>query len=89
MQRALEKINFREESERLNVYVAWLNLEVSFNNGDGDEDNEDAVEDVLAKALKFCDQFTVYPQAAQVFASSGKPERAEKLYKVQAELHYS
>ena len=89
MQRALEKINFREESERLNVYVAWLNLEVGFNNGgDSDEDNDDAVEDVLAKALKFCDQFTVYPQAAQVFASSGKPERAEKLYKVQA-LHDS
>ena len=80
--RALEKINFREESERLNVYVAWLNLEVVYNDGGGDN-NEDAVEDVLAKALKFCDQFTVYPQAAQVFASSGQPERAEKLYKVQ------
>ena len=77
VQRALEKINFREEGERLNVYVAWLNLEVGFG-----EDNEDAVEDVLAKALKFCDQFAVYPQAAQVFASSGKPEKAEKLYKV-------
>ena len=76
VQRALEKISFREEQERLNVYVAWLNLENSFG---GDED---VVEDVLAKALKFCDQFAIYPQAAQVFASSGKPERAEKLYKV-------
>ena len=48
-----------------------------------DMNNEDAVEDVLAKALKFCDQFVVYPQAAQVFASTGRTERAEKLYKVQ------
>ena len=79
VQRALEKISFREEQERLNVYVAWLNLENSF--GGGGEDDS-AVEDVLAKALKFCDQFAIYPQAAQVFASSGKTERAEKLYKV-------
>ena len=85
MQRALEKINFREEGERLNVYVAWLNLEVNFTDGDdgGGGDNEDAIEDVLAKALKLCDQFVVYPQAAQVFASTGRTERAEKLYKVQ------
>jgi rRNA biogenesis protein RRP5 len=25
--RALEKINFREESERLNVFLAWFNME--------------------------------------------------------------
>jgi rRNA biogenesis protein RRP5 len=25
--RALEKINFREEAERLNVYLAWFNME--------------------------------------------------------------
>ena len=91
LQRALEKINFREEGERLNVYVAWLNLEVGgLDKGDGGdaggEDNDDAVEDVLAKALKFCDQFAAYPQAAQVFAASGKPERAEKLYKVRANI---
>ena len=91
VQRALEKINFREEGERLNVYVAWLNLEVGFGDGGDSGDNEDAVEDVLANALKFCDQFAVYPQAAQVFASSGKQEKAEKLYKVgmDHDSHYS
>ena len=30
--RALEKINFREEAERLNVYLAWFNMENACNN---------------------------------------------------------
>ena len=28
--RALERINFRLENERLNIFLAWLNLENSF-----------------------------------------------------------
>ena len=28
--RALERINFRLEEERLNIFLAWLNLENSF-----------------------------------------------------------
>ena len=28
--RALERINFRLEDERLNIFLAWLNLENSF-----------------------------------------------------------
>ena len=30
--RALEKIKFREEAERLNVYLAWFNMENACNN---------------------------------------------------------
>ena len=74
-------------SNRVELIREFVSCLVPEADRDG-EPAEDAVEDVLAKALKFCDQFTVYPQAAQVFASSGKPERAEKLYKVHT-VHYS
>ena len=30
VKRALEKINFREETERFNIYMAWFNLENNF-----------------------------------------------------------
>ncbi len=73
--RALEKINFREEDERLNIYMAWLNLE----NDCGSQKN---VDDVLAKALKYSDQFKVYSKAAHMFSSCGKADQAEKLYKM-------
>jgi rRNA biogenesis protein RRP5 len=32
--RAVERISFREEGERLNVYLAWLNLENAFGSPD-------------------------------------------------------
>jgi rRNA biogenesis protein RRP5 len=73
--KALEKINFREDDERLNVYMAWLNLENAFG-------EEEAIDDLLAKALKYNDQYKVYSQAAHIFNSSGKADRAEKLFKM-------
>ena len=58
--KALEKINFRLESERLNVYMAWFNLENSFGSA------EDA-DECLKEALKCNDSYKVYAQAAAVY----------------------
>jgi rRNA biogenesis protein RRP5 len=35
--KALEKINFREEAERLNVYLAWFNMEHACKNEEAAE----------------------------------------------------
>ena len=51
--RALERINFREEKERLNVYLAWLNLENSYG-------SEETLEPVLKDALQCNDQYKVF-----------------------------
>ncbi len=75
--RALEKIGFREGEERLNVYMAWLNLESSL----GDEES---AEGVLQEALKYNDQYKVYSRAAAAFEQGGNKERAEALYKTLA-----
>ena len=48
--RALEKINFREEAERLNVYLAWFNMENACNN-----------EEEAEKVLQFLDQLFSSP----------------------------
>jgi len=72
--RALERINFREEGERLNIFLAWLNLENSFG-------SEDTLEVVLKEALQCNDQFKVYSQMAAIYAQSGKIKEAEKIFK--------
>ncbi len=78
-ERALEKINVREEQERLNLYMAWLNLEVDASAKEG---SDDKVEELLARALKYNDQYAVYVKAAEVFARTERHrERAERLHK--------
>jgi len=76
--RALEKINFRLENERLNVYMAWFNLENTF--GSAEEADE-----CLKEALKCNDSYKVYVQAAAVYEQQPtKVDQAEKLYKTMA-----
>jgi len=68
---------FREDEERLNMYMAWLNLEIT-------KGDEEASEHVLSQALKFNDQYKVYKQAAAAFDQAGQHEKAEKLLKIMA-----
>jgi len=75
--RALQRINFRLEGERLNVFLAWLNLENTFG-------TEEAMGEVLKEALQCCDQFKVYSQVAAIYQQSGKVAEAEKVHKIMA-----
>ena len=52
VKRALEKINFREEKERFNIYMAWLNLENNFG-------TEDDTNKVFKEALQCNDEYKV------------------------------
>lgn len=72
--KALERINFREEGERLNIFLAWLNLENSFG-------SEETLDVVLKEALQCNDQFKVYSQMAAIYAQSGKIKEAESIFK--------
>merc|ERR1712025_43044 len=73
--RAVTRINYRLETEKLNVFLAWLNLENSFG-------NPEALDKVLKEALQCCDQFKIYSQLAIIYGQSGKMIEAEKIYKV-------
>lgn len=56
---------FREEQEKLNVWVALLNLENMYG-------TEESLKKVFERALQFCEPMPVYQQLADVYAKSDK-----------------
>uniref|UniRef100_A0A8C4IHY3 Protein RRP5 homolog n=1 Tax=Dicentrarchus labrax TaxID=13489 RepID=A0A8C4IHY3_DICLA len=73
-ERALKTISFREEQEKLNVWVALLNLENMYG-------TEESLKKVFERALQFCEPMPVYQQLADIYAKSDKTKEAESLYK--------
>ncbi|KAG7486709.1 RRP5-like isoform X1 [Solea senegalensis] len=73
-ERALKTISFREEQEKLNVWVALLNLENMYG-------TEESLKKVFERALQFCEPMPVYQQLADIYAKSSKIKEAEGLYK--------
>ncbi len=73
-ERALKRINFREETEKLNIWVALMNLE----NKHG---SQESLLKVFQRALTYNNPKTVYMQLASIY------ERSEQ-YKVILRLMY-
>nr|XP_023653770.1 protein RRP5 homolog isoform X1 [Paramormyrops kingsleyae]XP_023653779.1 protein RRP5 homolog isoform X1 [Paramormyrops kingsleyae] len=73
-ERALKTISFREEQEKLNVWVALLNLENLYG-------SQESLQKVFERALQYCEPLAVYQQLADVYAKSDKHKEAEALYK--------
>ncbi|BGP24084.1 U3 snoRNP-associated protein Rrp5 [Rhodotorula toruloides] len=73
-QRALKTINFREEGEKLNVWVALLNLENSY----GDETT---LETLFKEAAHRNDAKTVHLRMIDIYERTGKYEAEEELFK--------
>ncbi|XP_076584082.1 protein RRP5 homolog isoform X2 [Chaetodon auriga] len=73
-ERALKTISFREEQEKLNVWVALLNLENMYG-------TEESLKKVFERALQFCEPMPVYQQLADIYTKSDKTKEAEGLYK--------
>ncbi|XP_030208651.1 protein RRP5 homolog isoform X3 [Gadus morhua] len=73
-ERALKTISFREEQEKLNVWVALLNLENMYG-------SEESLKKVFERAQTFCEPMPVYQQLADIYARSNKMKEAESLYR--------
>ncbi|KAF4075156.1 hypothetical protein AMELA_G00231350 [Ameiurus melas] len=73
-ERALKTISFREEQEKLNVWVALLNLENMYG-------TEESLQKVFERAIQYCEPMPVYQQLADIYAKSNKIKEAENLYK--------
>ena len=65
--RALKTINFREEQEKLNVWIAWLNLENVYG-------TEESLEATFKEAARANDSKTIHLRLAEIFEQSDKPE---------------
>lgn len=72
-ERALKTISFREEEEKLNIWVAYLNLENSFG-------TEDSLEEVFKRATQYMDSRTVYEKMGKIYTMSGKIDKACSVY---------
>ncbi|CAE6440693.1 unnamed protein product [Rhizoctonia solani] len=71
--RALQTINYREEQEKLNVWIALLNLENQFG-------TEESLETLFKDAARHNDSKTVHLRMAAIFDESEKTQKAEEQY---------
>ncbi|KAH8835223.1 nucleic acid-binding protein [Flagelloscypha sp. PMI_526] len=72
--RAIRTINIREEQERLNVWIALLNLENVYG-------NDEQLNQVFKQAAAANDSKTVHLRLAAIFEESEKHEKADEQYK--------
>lgn len=72
--RAIQTISFREEEERLNVWIALLNVENVYG-------TDESLEAVFKDAARHNDSKTVYLRLAAILDQSEKHEKAEDQYK--------
>lgn len=63
--RAIKAINIREEAEKLNVWIAYLNLEVAYG-------SKHTVEEVFKDACQYNDEQEVYERLASIYIQSEK-----------------
>ncbi|KAI0448135.1 hypothetical protein F4803DRAFT_10545 [Xylaria telfairii] len=72
-ERAVATINSTEETEKLNAWIAYLNLEVRFG-------NDATVDGVFTRACQVNDQQEVYQRLASIYVQDNKPEKADALF---------
>lgn len=72
-ERAIRTINIREETEKLNVWVAYLNLEVAYG-------TKTTVEEVFKRACQYNDPQEIHERLASIYIQSEKIKEAEALF---------
>uniref|UniRef100_A0AAG5CNF0 S1 motif domain-containing protein n=1 Tax=Anopheles atroparvus TaxID=41427 RepID=A0AAG5CNF0_ANOAO len=70
--RALKSINFREEADLLNVWVALLNLEIRY-------ETVDSFKEVLQEAIQYNDPFKVYSRVLDILIDCQKHTEVREL----------
>ncbi|KAF1815188.1 nucleic acid-binding protein [Eremomyces bilateralis CBS 781.70] len=72
-ERALRTINIREDDEKLNVWVAMLNLENAFG-------SDESMQETFQRACQYNDTKEMHERLASIYIESGKHDRAEDLF---------
>lgn len=73
-ERALKTINFREEQQKMNIWIALLNLENTF----GDDETLDAS---FKRSCQYMDAFIMHQKLVAIYIASEKFEKADSLFK--------
>ncbi|QSZ37176.1 hypothetical protein DSL72_009270 [Monilinia vaccinii-corymbosi] len=74
-ERAFKTINMREETEKLNIWLALLNLEIAYG-------SDETVEEVFKRACQYNDAQEVHERLASIYIQSGKNEKADELFQI-------
>jgi rRNA biogenesis protein RRP5 len=74
-ERALKSIPMVNEPEKLNIWVALLNLENAY----GDDESQQVM---LERACEVNDAQTIYERLSSIYVQSGKTEKADELFQV-------
>lgn len=72
-ERAIKTINPKEENEKLNVWIALLNLENVYG-------SDDTTDEVFTRACQFNDPQEVYERLISILIQSGKHNRADTYF---------
>ncbi|SCU84507.1 LAFA_0D10330g1_1 [Lachancea sp. 'fantastica'] len=76
-ERALKTINFREEAEKLNIWIALLNLENTFG-------TDLSLEEVFSKACQYMDSYVIHTKLISIYQMSHNTEKVNALFKATA-----
>ncbi|KAB8245684.1 hypothetical protein BDV35DRAFT_393684 [Aspergillus flavus] len=72
-ERALRTITIGQDAEKLNIWVAMLNLENTYG-------NDDTIDEVFKRACQYNDTQEVYERLISIYIQSGKNEKADELF---------
>ncbi|KAJ5098158.1 hypothetical protein N7532_005159 [Penicillium argentinense] len=73
-ERALRTITMGQDAEKLNIWVALLNLENTYG-------NDDTLDEAFQRACQYQDPQQMYEKMASIFISSGKNEKADDIFR--------
>ncbi|KAK4692586.1 rRNA biogenesis protein RRP5, partial [Lecanoromycetidae sp. Uapishka_2] len=79
-ERALKSINIREETEKLNVWVALLNLENTYG-------SEESLEEVFRRACQYNDSQEIHERLISILIQSGNNSKADNLFQATLKKH--
>ncbi|KAL2075304.1 hypothetical protein VTL71DRAFT_247 [Oculimacula yallundae] len=74
-ERAIKTINIREETEKMNVWIALLNLENAYG-------SDETVEEVFKRACQYNDAQEIHERLTSIYIQSGKHKKADELFQV-------
>ena len=69
IQRALKTIPYREDNEKLNIWVSFINLEFKYG-------NEETLKVTIDEAMKQCEQIKIFNHLRDMYESAGKHEKS-------------
>ncbi|KAK2742930.1 rRNA biogenesis protein rrp5 [Myotisia sp. PD_48] len=72
-ERGLRTISLGQDTEKLNLWVGWLNLENTFG-------SDDELDEIFKRACQYNDAQEIYERMASIFIQSGKLEKADDLF---------